>query len=62
MWRLVVELAPQLDKYTAEELVDLEFGCKKEEYALTTIVTEAFLTGWYTINDVIFKSKKKTEN
>jgi hypothetical protein len=30
-------------------------------YALTTIVTEAFLTGWHTRNEAIFKGKNKTE-
>jgi hypothetical protein len=62
MWKLAVELAPQIEKCTAEELADLEFGCRKEEqYALTTIVTEAFLTGWHTRNEAIFKGKNKTE-
>jgi hypothetical protein len=62
MWKLAVELAPQIEKCTAEELADLEFGWRKEEqYALTTIVTEAFLTGWHTRNEAIFKGKNKTE-
>ena len=49
-------------KCTAEELADLEFGCRKEEqYALTTVVAKAFLTGWHTRNEAIFKGKNKTE-
>jgi hypothetical protein len=41
--------------------LDAEFPRKEEQYALTTIVTEAFLTGWHTRNEAIFKGKNKTE-
>jgi hypothetical protein len=38
MWKLALELAPQIEKCTAEELADLEFGCRKEEqYAILRI-------------------------
>lgn len=55
------KLTPQLNNCTAEKLADLDFDCKKEDYyAIATIVTEAFLTGLYSRNEVIFKNKTKT--
>jgi hypothetical protein len=58
MWAMAQELAPQIGNCTAENLADLEFKCKQEEnYAIATIVTEAFLAGWYARNETIFKNR-----
>lgn len=43
MWSTVFELAPQTQKCTAENLADLTFECRKEDYyAISTIVADAF--------------------